>query len=128
MRTGSPRNAIFKGQHRAEYAWFSIGDSLPLMSVSAESAARRIIAACQRGEAELVFPWHTKLAVTFDALFPEASAAILAFINRLLPAPGGIGTARARGRESQSELSPSFLTTLGDQAAQRNNEFRAYIS
>ena len=24
MRTGSPRNASFKGKHRAEYAWFSI--------------------------------------------------------------------------------------------------------
>ena len=29
MRTGSPRNATFKGQHEAEFAWFSISDSLP---------------------------------------------------------------------------------------------------
>ena len=34
MRTGSPRNALFKGQHRAEYAWFSISDSLPFLSTS----------------------------------------------------------------------------------------------
>ncbi|MEJ7617506.1 MAG: SDR family oxidoreductase, partial [Pyrinomonadaceae bacterium] len=33
IRTGSPRNATFKGQHREEYAWFSIGDSLPLTSM-----------------------------------------------------------------------------------------------
>src|SRR5262249_21748751 len=31
MRTGSPRNATFKGQNTAEYAWFSISDSLPLL-------------------------------------------------------------------------------------------------
>lgn len=31
MRTGSPYNAIFKGQHRAEYTWFSLSDSLPLI-------------------------------------------------------------------------------------------------
>src|SRR5262249_17300153 len=36
MRTGSPRNALFKGQHRAEYVWFSISDSLPILSMSAE--------------------------------------------------------------------------------------------
>ncbi|MGI8747587.1 MAG: SDR family NAD(P)-dependent oxidoreductase, partial [Deinococcus sp.] len=45
MRTGSPRNAMFKGQHRDEYAWFSIADSLPLTSMSADRAARRILRA-----------------------------------------------------------------------------------
>jgi NAD(P)-dependent dehydrogenase (short-subunit alcohol dehydrogenase family) len=40
MRTGSPRHAFFKGRHRAEYAWFSISDSLPLVSMDAPSAAR----------------------------------------------------------------------------------------
>src|SRR5581483_1212723 len=53
MRTGSPRNANFKGQHRAEYAWFSISDSSPLVSVSAERAARAIVKACQSGRARL---------------------------------------------------------------------------
>src|SRR5437016_396384 len=43
MRTGSPRHAFFKGRHRAEYAWFSISDSLPLTSISAESAAGEIL-------------------------------------------------------------------------------------
>jgi NAD(P)-dependent dehydrogenase (short-subunit alcohol dehydrogenase family) len=58
MRTGSPRNATFKGQHRAEYAWFSISDSLPLVSISAEHAARRIIDACRHGDAACrTRPW-----------------------------------------------------------------------
>ncbi|HZS05747.1 MAG TPA: SDR family oxidoreductase [Blastocatellia bacterium] len=128
MRTGSPRNATFKGQHEAEYTWFSISDSLPLVSVSAESAARRIIAACRRGEAELIFPLQAKLAATFDALFPELTADLLGLVNRLLPAPGGIGTGRAKGRESETQLSPSWLTALGDQAARRNNEVGGYVS
>jgi NAD(P)-dependent dehydrogenase (short-subunit alcohol dehydrogenase family) len=46
MRTGSPRNADFKGQHRLEYAWFSISDALPLLTVSAENAARQVVQAC----------------------------------------------------------------------------------
>ncbi|HWQ31490.1 MAG TPA: SDR family NAD(P)-dependent oxidoreductase [Blastocatellia bacterium] len=128
MRTGSPRNAVFKGQHRAEYTWFSIGDSLPLVSISAESAARRIIAACRRGEAEVIFPIQAKLAALCDALFPELSADLAALANRLLPAPGGIGTGKAKGRDSESSLSPSVLTVLGDQAARRNNEYGGYAA
>src|SRR5436190_6533704 len=54
MRTGSPPHASFKGQHRREYAWFAISDSLPLLSMSAERAARRILTACRRGAPRVV--------------------------------------------------------------------------
>jgi short-subunit dehydrogenase len=33
MRTGSPPNAHFKGNRRAEYAWFSISDALAVISI-----------------------------------------------------------------------------------------------
>jgi NAD(P)-dependent dehydrogenase (short-subunit alcohol dehydrogenase family) len=122
MRTGSPRHALFKGRHRAEYAWFSIGDSSRVSSMSAEAAARRIVTACLRGEAEVVLSPQAKALSVFHGLFPGLTADILGVVNRLLPGPGGIGTATARGRESQSALSPSWLTALGDQAAARNNE------
>jgi short-subunit dehydrogenase len=72
MRTGSPRNADFKGKHQYEYAWFSISDALPLLTVSAENAAKQVVRACKRGQAELVISVPAKVAVLFDALFPEA--------------------------------------------------------
>ena len=122
MRTGSPRNADFKGQHRFEYAWFSISDSMPLLTVSAENAARQVVQACKRGQAELVISVPAKLAVLFDELFPEAMSQILATANRFLPEPGGVGTERRKGRESTSSWSPSWLTTLTEEAALRNNE------
>jgi NAD(P)-dependent dehydrogenase (short-subunit alcohol dehydrogenase family) len=122
MRTGSPRNAFFKGQHRDEYAWFSISDSLPLMSVNADRAARQIVAACRHGEAELTLTAPAKVAVRLHGLFPGATSAVLGWVNRLLPAPGGIGTERAAGSESQSNWSPSWLTALTDKAAARNNQ------
>ncbi|HEX8424087.1 MAG TPA: SDR family NAD(P)-dependent oxidoreductase [Pyrinomonadaceae bacterium] len=125
MRTGSPRNATFKGQHRAEYAWFSISDSLPGTTIGAERAARQIIAASKRGDAEVILSAQAVAAIKFHQLFPELSADILALVNRLLPAAGGIGQRRAKGKESESELSPSWLTTLGDEAAKRNNEMKA---
>ena len=49
MRTGSPRNATFRGRQRREYAWFNLADSLPLLSTNAESAARRILDGAMRG-------------------------------------------------------------------------------
>ena len=122
MRTGSPRNADFKGQHRFEYAWFSISDALPLLTVSAENAARQIVRACKRGQAELVISVPAKIAVLFDALFPGAMSQVLAAVNQILPEPGGAGTERVKGRDSTSAWSPSWLTTLNEEAAVRNNE------
>jgi NAD(P)-dependent dehydrogenase (short-subunit alcohol dehydrogenase family) len=127
MRTGSPRNATFKGRHRAEYAWFAISDALPVTSIQAERAAGQIVAACKRGQAELVITTQAVLAVKFRALFPEATADILALVNRLLPGPGGIGRRKAKGKESESSFAPSILTTLSDWAAQRNNEIPEHV-
>jgi len=122
MRTGSQLNASFKGKHRYEYAWFSISDALPLLSVSAEHAAREIVDACRTGRAELVISLPAKAAVLFDNLFPELTSDLFALANRLLPAPGGIGDREAKGSESSSAWSPSWLTTLNESAAIRNNE------
>ena len=122
MRTGSPRNADFKGKHRYEYAWFSISDSIPLLTVSAEYAARQVVRACKRGQAELIISVPAKLAATFDALFPEMMSQMLGLANQLLPAPGGVGTQNVKGRQSASAWSPSWLTTLSEEAALRNNE------
>jgi NAD(P)-dependent dehydrogenase (short-subunit alcohol dehydrogenase family) len=122
MRTGSPRNAGFKGKHRYEYAWFSIGDATPLVSVSAERAAREILSACRSGRAELVISVPAKLAVLFDTLFPELTSDLFGLANRLLPEPGGIGQREVKGKESSSVWSPSWLTTLNERAAVQNNE------
>jgi short-subunit dehydrogenase len=124
MRTGSPRNAYFKGKHRAEYAWFSISDSLPVLSTSAEHAAKRIVDACRTGEAEVVFPLLTQVAVKLHGLFPGATAEVLSLVNRALPNADGVGTRKLRGAESESAASPSPLTVLGDRAAETHNQVR----
>lgn len=122
MRTGSPRNATFKGRHREEYAWFAISDSLPLASVSARTAASRIVRACKYGEAEVMLSIPTRLATTFHGIFPGLTSELNAWIHRALPEPGGIGTARALGRDSESDAAPSPLTALTERAARANNE------
>ena len=122
MRTGSPRHASFKGHHRAEYAWFNISDSLPGLAMSVERAARRIVRACVRGESHVVLSVPAKVAVTTHALVPRLTGGVLALVNRLLPRPGGIGRTQAPGHASESALSPSWLTVLGERAARKYNQ------
>ncbi|HEX8913068.1 MAG TPA: SDR family NAD(P)-dependent oxidoreductase [Humisphaera sp.] len=122
IRTGSPPNARFKGQHRKEYAWFALGDALPLTSMSARRAASRIVDACVNGEAEVVLSWQAKLAATVNGLFPGATTELSALTNRLLPDAGGIGTASRSGRESESAVTRSPLTALSQAAAVENNQ------
>src|SRR5256885_9454511 len=77
MRTGSPRNALFKGNNEAEYAWFSISDALPLLSMNAERAARRIVRASLVGEAEVVLTLPAKIATRIHGLFPDLTMDML---------------------------------------------------
>lgn len=123
MRTGSPPNASFKGRHRAEYAWFTIADALPITSIDAHRAARQILAACRYGDPALTITWQAKAAILANALAPRLLAELLALTNRLLPRPiGSEGDTTHTGRESQSTLAPSPLTALSDRAALENNE------
>jgi short-subunit dehydrogenase len=122
IRTGVPDHAIFKGQNRKEYTWFSIADSLPFISTSAEHVARQTIAGFRRGDAEVIVPLPAWFSARLYALFPGLSATVLGWANRLLPGTGGIGTERAFGKDSHSSLSPSWLTSLSEKAARENNE------
>jgi hypothetical protein len=122
MRTGSPRNALFKGDNEAEYAWFSISDALPILSMSAERAARRIVCACLRGEAELVLSAPAKLAVKFHGSCPGITADALALANTILPSTTKSETAAKTGHQSTSSASPSWITALNERAAESNNQ------
>ncbi len=122
MRTGSPRNAIFKGRHRDEYAWFSIGDSLPLISMDAETAAEQILLACRQGRGEVFIHHPLNVTIALQNHFPELTQEILALAATMLPKMGGIGRASAKGHQSESAWSPSVLTTLTQRAAIANNQ------
>jgi short-subunit dehydrogenase len=122
MRTGSPRNAFFKGHNEAEYAWFSISDALPGLSMNAPRAARRVVDACSRGDSEVVLTLPAKMATVIHGVFPEVVVDALGMVNRFLPPPGGIGSDARTGKQSGSKTSPSWITALNERAAQENNQ------
>ena len=121
MRTGSPRHALIKGQHRAEYAWFATADSLPFTSMSAERAADAIIDALVHGDAEVVLSIPAKIVATLYGLAPNIVDEAFGLLARLLPASNH-DRRTLEGKDAESALAPSVLTTLGDDAARRNHE------
>jgi short-subunit dehydrogenase len=123
MRTGSPVNAQFKGNHEAEYAWFKVASSIPGVTISAERAAAKIVEACRYGDPELTITPQAKLAAAANAAVPAAVARAMAIVSRALPGPGGAdGNVLRKGRETKPRAVPSVVTTLTDRAAVANNE------
>jgi NAD(P)-dependent dehydrogenase (short-subunit alcohol dehydrogenase family) len=127
MRTGSHVNAMFKGQHRKEYALFSILDANPLLSASAGSAARQIFDACRHGDAALTITLRAHVLAALDGVAPGLVGEVMKGVTRLLPTPTGPeGNATRTGWQSFSEASPSLLTRLADRAVPRFNELRGH--
>jgi NAD(P)-dependent dehydrogenase (short-subunit alcohol dehydrogenase family) len=125
MRTGSHRHALFKGRHRAEYTWFSLGASAPVGAMSAERAASQILRACRYGRAQATLSLPARFAEIADVLAPELVADLTSVVARLLPTtdgPDNVGPAAIEGEYSASAWSPSLATLLGERAAVRNNE------
>jgi NAD(P)-dependent dehydrogenase (short-subunit alcohol dehydrogenase family) len=123
MRTGSAVNARFKGKRPQEYAWFAASASLPLFSIRAERAARQILAACRRGDAELIITTQARVAVLARTLAPRLIGSAMSMANRLLPSPTDAqGDVAQRGSVSGSGWIRSVLTAPTYAAARRNNE------
>lgn len=123
MRTGSPPHAFFKGDHAAEFTWFSLSSATPLTTTSAERAARRIVQAVRRGEAMVTLTWQAKILRLAHALFPGTASTLLGVVNRLLPGNTSSGRKAIRGMKLATPASPSVLTTLMNRAARANNEY-----
>ncbi len=86
MRTGSEVHAKFKGDHAAEYRWFTLANKLPFASISVERAARKILKACRRGKPNLVMPVTAHFIIAANAMFPNLMARLMQIFNRSLPA------------------------------------------
>jgi NAD(P)-dependent dehydrogenase (short-subunit alcohol dehydrogenase family) len=126
MRTGSHVNALFKGNNKNEFAWFSIGAGLPLISISARRAARQIVEACRNKTESIVLTPAARMAARSQGVSPRTIHRAMRVMNNLLPGMNSISGTRSRsGWESRSAWSPSPLTKLADRVVERNNEHRA---
>ncbi len=131
MRTGSSFNAFFKGQQEREFRLFAILDSLPFISMDAERAARQIVTAVKRGEAERILGIPANVAARVHGVLPGLTTDVLGLVNRLLPGPDDRGTARSRGWDLYARNRSVLLDRLlgwNLSAARRFNEYPRHSS
>ncbi len=105
MRTGSFLHALVKGRRDEEASLFSLISSLPLLTIDAGRAARRIVLACERGESFVTIGAPAKALRVFGALAPGATTRILALVARMLPDAGG--------DRAESASSPAWMHRKG---------------
>jgi short-subunit dehydrogenase len=123
MRTGSHVNAYFKGDHRKEFAWFSLGASTPLTAMSARRAARNVIKAIKRGRSEITLSPQAKLAALAHGVAPGMVSNAMGLVNRVLPGTGSSAPERFTGKASRNAVSESFVTKLGRDAGKELNQY-----
>jgi short-subunit dehydrogenase len=123
MRTGSPRNADFTGDTEKEYAWFKISDSIPGASISAKSAARKIIRGLVNGEAEIHLGLAAQLGSVAHGIAPGVTADAFGLIDEyLMPAAKKGRVEPTKGAENESNATENELTRLTQEAEAANNQ------
>ena len=122
MRTGSHVNARFRGKHDSEFAWFAAFAGAPLLSINADRAARKILAACRRGQPSLTLTFAARLQILANALFPNLTGYAMQLVNRFLPESSPSEGNRSRAGSQLRRLTPQWLTRRADRATRKNNE------
>jgi short-subunit dehydrogenase len=123
MRTGSHLNAYFKGDAAREFLWFSMGAATPLVSISAERAARSIVRAVKRGSGETILSLPANLMARLHGAVPELTTLVMKLVNRLLPGAGD--SPRVAGRDVREKMNSrifDLVTVMGHAPARRLNE------
>jgi short-subunit dehydrogenase len=126
MRTGSHLRAQYSGHRSEEFTWFSLGASLPLVSMDAERAARQIVDAMRDRRSEVILTPAGQVVARAAAIAPELTSAVLHLAQRLLMPPATDDNGEPLPGHA---LRPAFasgafdtLTALGRSAAHRFNE------
>ncbi|MBV8781395.1 MAG: SDR family oxidoreductase [Phycisphaerae bacterium] len=122
IRTGSPRNVPFKGHRELEYAWFTLGDVTPIISVNPDRLAKKIVDAMVHGDAEVIAPWLFRIPAMANAISPTLTSGLLAMINNLLPGPAGNTESQPGYALQSSSHLPAWAQKSADAAAEKYNE------
>jgi short-subunit dehydrogenase len=124
MRTGSYVNALFQKDNQKEFKLFSILSTAPLLTVSAQDAAKSIINAIKDKKTRKIIGFQAWLLIEMNHFFPRLTMKAFAKITRHLP-----GEERkvnlVKGEDLKKELR-SEITMLNkrEQQIQKENQLR----
>ncbi len=85
MKTGSPIQAVFKGDAAKEFDWFATSDYFPGITLPAQTAAKKILKAAQKDRAELVLSAAAYLRLVGQVVAPELMHWTMSTINKFMP-------------------------------------------
>lgn len=105
MRTGSPIQAVFKGNFRKEFKIFEALDNAPGLSMSADKAAKLILKAVEAGKSEVVLSIPAKFRVVLGAIIPNIMNAISGLVLKFMP--DDTSQIRKTGADSTDRKSPT---------------------
>jgi short-subunit dehydrogenase len=124
MRTGSYNAAEFKGDQEAESAWFGVSSSMPGMSMDAGRAARQIVSAVKRGQAEKILTTPANMIAKLHGIAPGLSQDLLGAVAGLVLPKSSPDRHSKPGWSLPNLKSPKMraLLFLGRVAARRLNQ------
>jgi short-subunit dehydrogenase len=121
MRTGSPIQAVFKGDHSKEFKLFETLDNMPVLSLSAHKAAMKVLDAAAAGRSEAILGAAGKARVLMGALFPELTHFMMKLaIQRL---PDGVSKERRTGADITERTEPTKEEKMYNQKPHFNAEY-----
>jgi short-subunit dehydrogenase len=121
MRTGSPVQAVFKGDQKLEYEWFSTLDNMPGLSMGPDEAAKRLLRAVCDGRSEIILSVPAKARMIFGSIFPELTHYLMRQATRLLPK--GDSLQRKTGAEVSGEKRDDSRELMYNQKLMHDAEF-----
>jgi NAD(P)-dependent dehydrogenase (short-subunit alcohol dehydrogenase family) len=130
MRTGTHVNAYYKGHGREEFRWLSLMDGAPVISMDAERAARQIVRAAKRGEAQRILSLPANVLARVHGVAPGLTAGIASLANRVMPSDG-VGSKPTRGTDIEPSMDSRLYRTVtiwGRRAAERFQQYPAGAS
>lgn len=86
MRTGSYVNAFFQKDNRIEFKIFALMSTAPLLTLSADNAARKIIQAMKQKKSFKILGFQARTLMELDHFFPNFMTKVFSLLSRLIPA------------------------------------------
>lgn len=122
LRTGSPLQALFKGDMQKEFAWFANADVMPGLSMDADEAAKAILEAAREQRTELILPALGRLRLLAEVLLPELMAVSMSALNQILPQKNSLEMKTGAELKTKDSYLFSALKDTQDQAEKKWNQ------
>jgi len=125
LRDGAALFTHFFGDTPAEFRWFTLATTAPLLSARTERAARAAVDAARHGDVERTVSFVSWLAARAQGLFPGLTVRVMRAIEALLPrTPEGLREPARLGAELARSADATVTRALGKVMREQARRYR----